>query len=127
MKRIIHLFLSAIHEHLTGVKPPPGFLAAVSTLVILLTVGTFFYSSYEGWSYIDSLYFCVITLATVGYGDLHPTTPTTKLFTIAYIFIGVGLGFYIFTTVARSLMEGRGKRIKNIGKLLSMNEEDSSN
>jgi len=126
MKKLIHSILSFFHEHITGVKPPPGFLAAVSTLIILLTVGTIFYSAYEGWGYVDSFYFCVITLATVGYGDLYPTTPATKLFTVAYIFIGVGLGFYIFSAVARSLLEGRNIRIKNIGKFLSTQEENRS-
>ncbi|MFZ5535223.1 MAG: potassium channel family protein [Patescibacteria group bacterium] len=125
MKRILHWLLSEIHEQLTGVKPPPGFIATISTLSILLIVGTAFYSSYEGWSYIDSFYFSVVTLATVGYGDLHPTTTATKLFTVAYIFIGVGLGLYIFSTLARSFIEGRDKRMKRIEKLLSIPKNES--
>ena len=60
---------------------------------ILLVVGMFFYSSVEGWSLLDSLYFCVVTLGTVGYGDLSPTTPGSKIFTIAYVMLG--LSFFV--------------------------------
>jgi voltage-gated potassium channel Kch len=42
-------------------------------------------------SWIDAVYFSVITITTVGYGDIHPTTPGTKLFTIFYVLIGVGI------------------------------------
>jgi hypothetical protein len=52
----------------------PTFLWALSMLVL----GTLVYHWFEGWSYLDSLYFCVISLATVGYGDLTPTTPLAK-------------------------------------------------
>lgn len=65
------------------------------------------------------LYFSVITLATVGYGDLHPTIPISKIFTIVYIFLGVGLGFYIISTFSKSLINGREKRIKQIEKLMN--------
>lgn len=125
MKKIIHQFLSAIHEHLTGVKPPPGFAATMSTLGILLILGTLFYSFQEGWSYVDSFYFSVVTLTTVGYGDLHPTTSASKLFTVIYIFIGVGLGFYILSALAKSFIEGRDKRIKKIERLLNIPKDDS--
>lgn len=57
--------------------------------VILL--GTVFYHEFEQWSWIDAFYFTVVTLATVGYGDLSPTNPFTKLFTTLYIIIGLGL------------------------------------
>ncbi len=125
MKKIIHQFLSVIHEHLTGVKPPPGFIATMATLCILLILGTVFYSFQEGWSYIDSLYFSVVTLTTVGYGDLHPTTTASKMFTVLYIFIGVGLGFYILSALAKSFIEGRDKRIRRIEKLISIPKDDS--
>jgi Ion channel len=45
----------------------------------------------EDWSPLDSLYFSVVTLATVGFGDLHPTTDPAKLFTIFYIIAGLGI------------------------------------
>jgi hypothetical protein len=51
---------------------------------------------------LNALYFCVVTLATIGYGDLHPETRLGKVFTIIYIFVGVGtLGVFI-STVART-------------------------
>ena len=45
----------------------------------------------EGWSLLDSLYFSVVTLATVGFGDLTPTTDLAKLFTVGYITVGIGI------------------------------------
>jgi len=64
-----------------------------SVVFIVLAVGTLFYHFAEGWTWLDSLYFSIITLTTIGYGDLVPTTPLTKLFTIIYIFIGLGIIF----------------------------------
>ena len=73
------------------------FRALLFVLVGLLVSGTIFYSTVEGWGILDSLYFSVITLATVGYGDLHPTTPLSKVFTMIYIVLGVGV-FVAFIT-----------------------------
>lgn len=63
--------------------------------VLILLSGTLFYHAVEHWGWLDSFYFSVTTLTTVGYGDLHPTSDLSKLFTIIYIFIGLGaiLGF----------------------------------
>lgn len=69
----------------------PEFRAMVVTLGALLLSGTVFYGTAEGWSVVDSLYFCVMTLSTVGYGDLHPTTVASKIFTMVYIFAGAGV------------------------------------
>ncbi|MFW7381080.1 MAG: potassium channel family protein [Oligoflexus sp.] len=84
-----------------------GLLAAVA---ILLSLGTFFYQSIEGWSYLDSLYFCVISLATVGYGDFSPKTGLGKVFTMIFIMIGMGLfvGF-VNVIVTTSLDQKRRK------------------
>ena len=62
---------------------------------IILSIGTITYHYLEGWSWIDALYFSVITLTTIGYGDFSPQTTAGKLFTIGYILVGIGmiLGF----------------------------------
>ena len=80
-------FLRAIAR---GVRDPE-FRALFVLLLFVLLSGTIFYSTMEGWSVIDSIYFSVITLTTIGYGDLHPTTPMSKVFTIVYIFVGIGI------------------------------------
>jgi hypothetical protein len=75
----------------------------------LLALGTVFYRFVEGWSWLDSFYFCVITLATVGYGDFSPQTPIGKLFTVGYIFVGIGLLVAVFTRIADTLIAERKK------------------
>ena len=65
----------------------------------VLLVGTLAYHWLEGWSYLDALYFCVITLATVGYGDLTPTTPIAKAFTIFYVINGVVILLSVFDRI----------------------------
>jgi hypothetical protein len=69
----------------------PEFRVLALVTALLLAVGTAFYSNVEGWSILDSLYFCVITLATVGYGDFAPHTALGKIFTILYVLLGIGV------------------------------------
>ncbi|MDN4474538.1 potassium channel family protein [Demequina sp. SYSU T00192] len=57
----------------------------------LLAVGTVVYHQLEGWSWVDSLYFSTVALTTVGFGDLTPTSDGAKLFTVAYLFVGVSI------------------------------------
>lgn len=61
------------------------------SVLLVVGFGTVFYHEYEKWSWVDSFYFTVVTLTTVGYGDLSPTLPLTKLFTVVYLIVGVGL------------------------------------
>ena len=67
----------------------------LGTTAIILALGTISYHYLEGWSWIDAMYFSIITLTTIGYGDFSPQTTAGKLFTIAYIILGIGiiLGF----------------------------------
>ena len=69
-------------------------------VVILLIIGATFYHYIEGWSWIDSIYFCFISLATVGYGDFAPTTDLSKIFTIFYIANGIGVLISFFDIFA---------------------------
>jgi hypothetical protein len=63
----------------------------LSTVLILLIGGSFFYAQVENLSTVDAFYMSVITLSTVGYGDLVPQTNEGKIFTSFYILIGVGV------------------------------------
>ena len=65
----------------------------------MLLAGVTIYHWLEGWSYLDALYFCVVSLATVGYGDLTPTTPLARLFTIIYLINGIGILLALFDRI----------------------------
>ena len=69
------------------------------TTFSILVVGTLFYHYVEGWNYLDSLYFSVICLTTVGFGDLAPSTDIGKIFTMFYILAGLGLILEFIQTV----------------------------
>ncbi len=76
----------------------------------LIGGGTLFYRATEGFGWIDSLYFTVVTLTTVGYGDLHPETTVGKVFTVFYLLIGVGVLVAFLTLTARHLVRDREER-----------------
>lgn len=86
---------------------------ALIAIVILLSIGTFTYHHLENWSYIDSLYFSTTTLTTVGYGDLFPTSNASKLFTVFYILIGVGLVLASITIIGTRYLMTRERKIVN--------------
>lgn len=84
---LIIRFLRAIWS---GLKDP-DFRGLFALVVLIILAGTWFYHVQEGWSWLDALYFTVITLTTVGYGDFSPVTPGGKIFTMVYILLGLGI------------------------------------
>ena len=91
---MLRRFLRAIRD---AWRSDEAFRVLLALVVSLLVSGTTFFTLVEGWSVLDSFYFSVTTLTTVGFGDPAPATAAGKIFTILYIFVGLGVigGFFI--------------------------------
>jgi len=89
----------------------------IIAFVLMLLGGTIGYMVIEGWPLTDALYMTVITLSTVGYGEVQGLSPTGRIFTIIVIIIGVGFVFYLAGSVIQFMMEGRIREILGRRKL----------
>ena len=84
-------------------------LAGLATGALVL--GTVMYRLLEDWSWVDALYFSVITLTTVGYGDLSPSTEASKLFTVVYVVSEISLiGAYLNEVMKRRARRAADRR-----------------
>jgi voltage-gated potassium channel len=86
-------------------------IEAVSALLLLIIIGTVSYHWLENWTWIQSFYFTVSTLTTVGYGDIHPTADSTRLFTAFFILAGVGIAVAALSIIGSSYIDNRTRRI----------------
>ena len=103
-----------------------GFILSILPLVLLVLAGTAVYAWLEGWSLIDALYATVITVTTIGYGDLAPLTSAGRLFSVFFTIAAVGFAGYAISTLAvivieyqmnrkqRTIEERRMKRIADL-------------
>src|SRR6056297_3705398 len=66
-------------------------LTLLGMLVLIIAGGTVFFHHVEGWSWLDSYFFTVVTLSTVGYGELVPATAMGKIGTTVFILVGLGI------------------------------------
>lgn len=90
-------------------------LTGVMLLLIVLAFGTSGYMLIEGSSFQDSLYMTVITITTVGYGEMVHLSPAGRFFTMVLILVGAGLVIYIFGKVTEAVVEGGLRSI--LGKI----------
>ena len=79
-------------------------LFEVTLLVVgYFTVGISFYMKVEGWTFVDSFYFSMVTMSTVGYGDLSPTKAGSKFFTILFVIFGITVPFVRLSNVVATI------------------------
>jgi voltage-gated potassium channel len=81
-------------------------LEGLVLLGLVLAVGTAGYMLIEGWSFFDAFYMAVITVTTVGYGEIHPLSSEGRVFTVFVALFGIGIAFYILTAMVASIIEG---------------------
>ncbi len=82
----------------------------------LMVLGTVGFMLIEGATFLDSLYFTIVTMATVGYGDVHPVTEFGKVLALFVIIMGVGI-FLGVVANATELMLSRRERESRLEKL----------
>ena len=93
----------------TGIKEDQEFRILLFVLAVMLTSSTLFYSTVEGWRILDAFYFSVMTMSTIAYGDLIPTTDISKIFTIMFTFLSVGVFVSLNTKVVMMTINQKKK------------------
>jgi voltage-gated potassium channel len=72
----------------------------------IVTLGSVGYALIEGWPWVDAFYMAIITVTTVGFGEIHPLTPAGRLFTSVLILLGVGGITYSFSALTNYVVAG---------------------
>ena len=78
---------------------------------LLLSGGTLGYMAIERMSFLDALFMTVITLGSVGYGEVKPLDVAGEIFTIGLILVGLGTAAWLFTTVLETLTSEQTRRV----------------
>ncbi len=88
----------------------------------LMILGTFGFMVIEGRSLIDSFYYVIVTMATVGYGDVHPVTIPGKIFTIILIVMGVGTFLGVIGNITELMLAKREfeTRLKKLNMVIGL-------
>lgn len=99
---------------MTGTKQ---FIISLLSLFLIIALGSLGYWIIEGWSFMDSAYMTIITLTTIGFGEVHPLSHLGQAFTIILIFIGGGYFIYVMGAFVQFMVEGRIRIILGRRKL----------
>jgi voltage-gated potassium channel len=84
----------------------------LSLFLAVMAMGAFGFMVIEKTSFIDAIYFIIVTIATVGYGDIHPSTAPGKWFAIGLIILGVGTFLGVVANATELMLSRREKKIR---------------
>lgn len=86
------------------------FRAIIFVLTSVLLIGTIGYWAIEDWTLLDSLYMTLITLTTIGFGEVHQLSGQGKVFTILLVIFGVAGAAYSIRILGQMILEGQLRR-----------------
>ena len=81
-------------------------IGGVVALGVVFLIGTLWYRFVEGWTWLDSAYMTMSTLATVGFGEINPLNERGRLFTMVLIVMGLITIGYIVNRFTEALIQG---------------------
>jgi voltage-gated potassium channel len=99
----------------TSIQPRASFSSigkikyAVILLLLIIIIGTGGFIIIENYSFLDSLYMTVITVATVGFREIHPLSDIGKIFTIFLIITSMGIFVYSISLITTTIIDGEFK------------------
>ncbi len=85
----------------------PKLYISIFLLISVIFIGVSGYMLFSGDNFIDSLYMTIITMTTVGFGEIHPLTGNEKIFTIFLILISIVVYAYSVTALTEYLANGK--------------------
>ncbi len=89
-----------VYRSLRGIWEDQASRGILITAALLLMAGTVLFAWIEGFSPLDAFYFSFITLSTIGYGDLSPSTDLGKIVTVIYGIAGLGVIAALVSAIA---------------------------
>lgn len=81
-------------------------------VLVLWVLGALFFMQTEGWSLIDALYVCMVTILTIGYGDMSPTTEIGRLFCSVWLAVGFTFVARLISKVSETYINYRTKKLR---------------
>jgi voltage-gated potassium channel len=98
------IFKGSISETVSS-RGPRNVIRGFMMLVMVILLGTAGYMAIEGWNAFEALYMTVITITTVGYGEVRTVSEPGRIFTVFLIFMGMGIMAYTLGIVAQMMIE----------------------
>jgi len=103
-------------------KRPVPILLSILLVVAYIVGGAFLFQMWEGWSFLDSAYFCFITLTTIGFGDFTPDQNNDNngeqriALCSIYLLFGIAMIAMCFNLVQVEVINS----VKGVGKMLGI-------